>query len=56
MSPKLNDDRVVEVKKKSELELNVETIMTSLTSVAKVVGEIHKDMTEIKRLAKAGRF
>ena len=56
MSAKLNDDRVVEEKKQSELELNVIELMVSLTQVAKTVGAIQADVAAILKAQKAGKF
>jgi predicted nucleic acid-binding Zn-ribbon protein len=56
MPKSLNDDRVPVKEEKSELMKNIDAIMEAQASLAKAIESIHKDMTEIKRLAKAGRF
>ena len=54
--PSLNDERVPVVKEKSEFDKNIDAIMESLAELAKAVASIHTEISEIKKLAKAGRF
>ena len=50
------DERNMGPKHKSDLELNVEELMVSLTQIAKTLGKVQEDVAAILKAQKAGKF